>query len=218
MKCQRLLDDVRQELNDPEEIRWPNGDLLSYLNDALLALGIYRPDAVSTTAALVLAAGTRQALPSGALRLLKIIRNMGVDGLTPGRVITIGDMASLDALSPTWHAEAGTGTVYEYFYDPLTPKSFFVYPGVPVSPVVYVEATYQRVLTQIADPESTLPVDDIYAPALREWMLYRAWGGDDETSPNYATARDRRMTFFNLLGAKAPADASASAKPKAVAQ
>lgn len=214
MKCQRVLDAVRDELNDPSEVWRTNGDLLDHFNDALLVLAMFRPDAVAITEPILLAQGTFQELPATGLRLIKITRNMGTAGTVPGRAITLGDMSALDALSPTWHAEAGTGTVYEYFYDPLTPKQFFVYPGVPASPAVYVEASYSHAPTPVTDAAATdLPVDDIYAPALREWMLYRAWGGDDESSPNYSTARDRRQTFFTMLGLKAPTDAAVSAKP-----
>lgn len=212
MKCQRLIDDARQELNDPREARWSNDDLLAYLNDALLALIQVRPDASMTTASLLLVQGTEQSLPAGALRLVKVSRNLGADGTTPGRAVQVGDRQAIDAIDPNWHQTSGA-TVLEYFYDPIVPRRFAVYPAVPASPKVYVEATYSALPAVVDEPEAAdLPVDDSYAPALREWMLYRAWGGDDESSPNYAQARDRRGSFYEALGMKAQSDSAASAR------
>lgn len=213
MKCQQLIDDARLELNDPSEVTWSNGALLDYLSDGLLALANIRPDATAATSSILLAAGTRQSLPSGGLRLMRVTRNMGTNGTTPGRAIHLGDMDAQNDFSPDWHTEAPSAPVLEYFYDMLVPREFFVYPPVPASPAVYIEASFSRIPAVISNPETTdLPVDAIYAPALREWMLYRAWGGDDEQSPSYAEAQGRLATFFKLLGAKSQADIAVSAK------
>lgn len=216
MKCQRVLDGARLELNDPDEVRWPNTDLLSALNDALLALLVVRPDAKVVTGAILLSQGTMQSLPTGGTRLMRITRNMGTAGLTPGRAIQIGDMAALDAIEPDWHSAEGDGTVDEYFYDPIVPRTFYVSPGIPASPASYVEASYTTTPAVVVNPKTEdLPVDDVYAPALREWMLYRCWGGDDESSPNYSQAQARLRTFMDLLGVKSQTDVASSARSSA---
>lgn len=213
MKCQVVLDDARKELNDPEEVRWSQVDLLSYLNDALQAVALMRPDAYATTSSVQLSTGTKQALPTGGTRLLKVTRNMGSNGTTAGRPIQLTDMATLDAMSTAWHTSAGAGTVYEYCYDPAVPKQFWVYPG--VSSTTYVEIAYVAPPTAITNPRTTdLPVDDSLSPALREWVLYRAWGGDDESSPNAQQARDRRQAFLTLIGVKSQSDAAVTPRIK----
>jgi hypothetical protein len=213
MKCQQLINDARRALNDPEEISWSNDDLVAYLSDAFLALSVVRPDATAITQSIQLTAGTKQALPAGGLRLMRITRNMGDDGATPGRVSRLGDMMALDDASPDWHNEIPSATVLEYFYNLQLPRDFYVSPPVPTDVDVYVEASFSRVLPAIGNPETTdLPVDDVFAPALREWILYRAWGGDDESSPNFSQAQARMASFFQILGTKTTADMAASAK------
>lgn len=212
MKCQDVIDSARAELNDPEEVRWNSDALLAYFNDALQALASVRPDTSTITETVELAAGTRQELPATGIRLIKIVRNMGANGATPGRPVAKGDLQTKDAIDPTWHTTTGTGTVYEYFYDPLVPREFYVDPGVGGT-TTSVLMTYAVSPQAVTTPRATdLPVDAVYSPALREWMLYRAWGGDDEQSPNYVQARERLNTFFRLLGAKVQADVAAAPK------
>lgn len=214
MKCAALMAAVRAtDLNDPAKVVWSDPVLLGFLNDALRALIVFRPDASAITEAVKLGAGTRQTIPAGGLRLIGIHRNMGSNGQTPGRVIRLGDLQIQDDISPAWHTEIGA-TVYEYFYDPLLPHEFFVSPGVPASLAVWIEVSYARTPAEVTDAAATdLPVDASYAPALHEWMVYRAWGGDDDAAPNYAKAQARLANFYALLDRKGGADAAVSAKP-----
>lgn len=212
MKCQQLIDEVKKDLNDPKEVFWTKEDLEAALSDALLALAVVRPDSTATTQLIPLIPGTRQTLPAGGLRLITITRNMGADGLVPGTAIRVGDRDTLDAMYPDWHLEVGS-VVFEYTYNPLVPKEFFVYPGMTGANIQQVQATFSRAPAAIVNAETEdLPVDDVYAPALREWMLFRCWSGDDESSPNFTQAQGRKANFFQLLNAKAPADGATSAK------
>ncbi|HNG10474.1 MAG TPA: hypothetical protein PKY17_04180, partial [Agitococcus sp.] len=173
------------------------------LNEALQALVSYRPDAASYTTMMLLVAGTRQTLPSDGVRLLKVIRNKGVSGLSDaGRAIRKADMLVQDALLPDWHLTNGQTVIDEYFYDPLQPKEFYVYPPAPVSPQIGIDISYVRVLPTITATTDTFPVDDYFAPAIQEWMLYSIWGSDDEQSPNYGAAQGHLQTFFSLLQVK----------------
>ncbi|MDO8415490.1 MAG: hypothetical protein Q7S87_04695 [Agitococcus sp.] len=216
MQCTFILSQVRKKLNDPNATAWTDVDaLIPALNEALQALASYRPDAASITAMMLLVAGTRQTLPSNGVRLLKVIRNRGVSGLSDaGRAIRKADMLIQDSFTPDWHEAEGQTTVDEYFYDPLMPKEFYVYPPAPVSPIIGIDISYVRVLPTITASSDTLPVDDYFAPALQEWMLYSIWCGDDEQNPNYAAANAHLQTFFNLLQIKTASDMATN--PKAV--
>ena len=215
MQCLFVINQVRQKLNDPSKVTWSDTVLINALNEALQALVSYRPDAASYTAMMLLVAGTRQTLPSDGVRLLKVIRNKGVSGLSDaGRAIRKADMLVQDALLPDWHLTNGQTAIDEYFYDPLQPKEFYVYPPAPVSPQIGIDISYVRVLPTIAATTDTFPVDDYFAPAIQEWMLYSIWGSDDEQSPNYSAAQGHLQTFFNLLQIKASSDSASS--PRAV--
>ncbi len=216
MLCSAILSRIRKKLNDPNATAWTdNSDLIPALNEALQALISYRPDAASYTTMMLLVAGTRQTLPSDGVRLLKVIRNRGQSGLSDaGRAIRKADMLVQDALIPDWHETTGQTVIDEYFYDSITPKDFYVYPPAPVSPVIGVDISYVRVLPTITAGTDTLPVDDYFAPAIQEWMLYSIMGSDDEQNPNYAVARAHQKTFFDLLQIKASSDGAVNPKSK----
>ena len=216
MLCSAILARVRKKLNDPNATAWTDSsDLIPALNEALQALVSYRPDAASYTAMMLLVAGTRQTIPSDGVRLLKVIRTRGQSGLSDaGRAIRKADMLVQDALIPDWHETTGQTVIDEYFYDSITPKDFYVYPPAPVSPVIGVDISYVRVLPTISASTDLLPVDDYFAPALQEWMLYSIMGSDDEQNPNYAVARSHQSTFFQLLQIKAASDGAVNPKSK----
>ena len=215
MQCSQIIKNINNTINDVNNVKFSLIQKIDALNEALQALVSYRPDAASYTAMMLLVAGTRQTLPIDGVRLLKVIRNKGVSGLSDaGRAIRKADMLVQDALLPDWHLTNGQTVIDEYFYDPLQPKEFYVYPPAPVSPQIGIDISYVRVLPTITATTDTFPVDDYFAPAIQEWMLYSIWGSDDEQSPNYGAAQGHLQTFFSLLQVKSNSDVAAS--PRAV--
>lgn len=216
MQCSFILDQVRKKLNDPSLITWTDDDdLIPALNEAIKALICFRPDAAAHTAMMLLAPGTEQSIPEDGERLLKVIRNKGANGASDaGRAITKGDLLVMDALMPDWHTADGQTTIEEYFYDPLVPGKFYIYPPAPVSPSIGIDISYVRVLPDVEDADDDLPVSSYFVPALMEWMLYSVWSADDEQSPNYGAAQAHARMFFQLLQVKVAADVAAN--PKAV--
>lgn len=215
MLCSVILQNVNFVLDDPNDVKYSLTQKIAAINSALQALVSYRPDAASYTTMMLLVAGTRQTIPSDGVRLLKVIRNRGASGLSDaGRAIRKADMLVQDALIPDWHETTGQTVIDEYFYDSITPKDFYVYPPAPVSPVIGVDISYVRVLPTITAGTDTLPVDDYFAPAIQEWMLYSIMGSDDEQNPNYAVARSHQSTFFQLLQIKAASDGAVNPKSK----
>lgn len=214
MLCSVILQNVNFTLDDPNDTQFALTQKIAAMNSALQALVSYRPDAASYTTMMLLVAGTRQTLPSDGVRLLKVIRNRGKSGLSDaGRAIRKADMLVQDALIPDWHETTGQTVIDEYFYDSITPKEFYVYPPAPVSPTIGIDISYVRVLPTISASTDLLPVDDYFAPALQEWMLYSLWCGDDQ-NPNYAVARSHQSTFFQLLQIKAASDGAVNPKSK----
>lgn len=218
MQCSVVLNAVRKAINDPESTTWADeDDLIPALNEALLALVGYRPDAAARTAMMLLAPGTYQTIPEDGVRLLKVVRNRGANGASDaGRAIRKTDMLILDSLMPDWHTADGQTIIEEYSYDPILPKEFYVYPPAAVSPVIGVDISYVRVLPTIAAANDELPVDSYFEPALVQWCLFVIWRGDDEQSPNYSAAQASKTTFFDLLKIKVAADVASL--PKSVSR
>ncbi len=210
-----ITDAVAAELQDPNHVRWGLPKLLGYVNAAQRAVALVRPDATATTAAVQLVAGTKQSLPAGGQRLLKVVRNMGADGATPGRVIHKTDMSALDRFDPDWHlASKAKSAVLEYVYDDRVPKTFYVNPPVPASPAVHVELSHSATPTDVTDAGDQLSIDDIYEPALRHWALYLAYSLNVEQR-NANRAATHYQGFFNVLGVKIRSDMMVSPNARA---
>lgn len=129
----------------PQFQRWTEAELVDWLNDAQAAIAKYLPHECSVLGAYQLSAGSRQLidtiavdkfkLPSGAPaapingnRFLKPIRNMGADGLTPGRAIRMADIEDMNSQDSDWHTRTGE-RVSSVLFDEELPRVFWVYPS-----------------------------------------------------------------------------------------
>lgn len=209
MNVSGLLALLKDALTDKDSVTWSAPTLIMYLNQAMLALVSVRPDASEYTTILTLAAGSKQALPADGLRLLSIFRNTNAAGAFIGPIVRHIERTSLDDLNASWMQEAPSEFCQEYWYDERAPRQFWTS---PVIAGARVEASICRIPPTVVSPDDDIPVDDVFVPALREWILYLAWGRDDEKSPTSSRAKDHRATFFNLLGVKEQADAKSSPK------
>lgn len=198
-----LIDQVLATLQDVSGVRWSRTELLGYLNDGQREVVLLRPEACVTNAAFELAAGVaQQTLPSAALALVDLTHNLGGDGLTPGRAIRIVSREVLDAQSPDWRATRNTGeTIEHYMYDPRDPKTFYVYPKAPDT-TCYVALVYASVPLATDDAAKVIGVADIYANALTDYVLYRAYSKDAEYAQNAQLAVAYYSAFANALGVR----------------
>jgi hypothetical protein len=196
--AQQLISLASIVLNDTENVRWTSDELLGWLNDGLRALVTLRPDQGSTSTVLSLAVGSEQSLPSGGLKLLDIIRNMGVSGLVPGTIVRETDRKMLDAVSPGWHASTVATDIANYCYDPITPTVFYVYP--PSDGTGKIECIYAKMPGAIS-LSSTIPVNDRFSTALVNYMLYRSYAKDSEEASNAATAAGYYQLFKSEIEA-----------------
>lgn len=181
---------------------------LQFLNDGQRAVVIVRPDANAVTQAVQLVPGTRQSLPAGGLRLLDVTRNMGSAGTTAGSAIRLAERQSMDMADRSWHTAPPNVKVRELLYDEKKdPTSYWVSPPVPLAQSVYIEIIFSKSPTDITDADAgAITISDVYAPALIEWMLYRAFSLQTQALNVQQRASFKYQTFFNLLGVKLRGD------------
>lgn len=141
--------------------RWPEHELVEWLNDGQVAITKFLPAACSRIDVVKLKPGTRQSIetiaaadckpgdgttpgvPIYGTQLLDVIRNMGVDGLTPGKAIRIVPRDVKDSQTPMWHTDPNTaGVVSQFTHDPRMPRYYYAIPPVPATPVVWAEIAY----------------------------------------------------------------------------
>lgn len=199
MNGQDVLDRARPVLFDADGVRWGNAELLNYAADAQQLIAKYVPESVTRTMTIDLAAGdTKQSLPAGYARLIRLIRNMGADGATTGGSITPTTRESMNACRPDWHTETGR-QVYHYIYDPLSePRTFYVYPAPKSATKVLAELEPNMPTTIGAGTQFN--VSGAWINAVLDWVLYRAFSKDADHGGNLARASSYGQNFAQAIG------------------
>jgi hypothetical protein len=167
--------------------RWTDAELLNHISDAQRTIAALQGDEVAKVAVVQLAAGTRQSLPADGVSLLNILRNMGTTGATPGRAVRLIRRDIIDDQNPNWHADAKTNYTYNYIYDPLDSKAFFVYP--PAIGNHYIEINYTYVPAEVTSTSTALVVPDVYQTAVMDYVMFRCHQKDADSSGGHATAQ-----------------------------
>jgi len=184
--------------DDADYARIKTATWIKYLNSALRSLVLVRPDSNVTRAPVQLVAGTQQDIPTAAVRLISIPRNMGTDGLTAGRIITPINTELLNLTNQLWHQATAKTYINHFMLDDESPRTFFVTPPVHAVTAVYVEMLYSEMPTVITATGDAIGVSDVFANPLIAWMLYRAYTVDDE-EVNFQKGTSHLTEFMNLL-------------------
>jgi len=195
-------------LQDVTNIRWTIDELLGWLNDGQREVVLHKPEASVKNTNLSLAVGlTKQSIPSDGILLMDVVRNMGVTGTTPGIAVRLTTREVLDAQRPTWHSDANAiGSIQHYVYDPRDPKNFYVFPKAPAT-------AWNLEIIYSASPTDTvagglIQIDDIYANALLDYMLFKAYSKDAEYAANGGLALAHYQAFANAIGLKTQGEQS----------
>jgi hypothetical protein len=163
----------------------------------VLELVNIKPDAAAQTALVRLTpSDTKQTVSGNIIQILNIIRNNSTK--KPMRMV---DREILDAQIPNWHSTvSATNDAIHWCYDELNPKVFYIYPAV-TSSTVDVLMVYSQAPASITVGQ-TIPVDDTYAPALLNYILYRAYSKDADYSANKDRMMNAYQSFMSSLGVR----------------
>jgi hypothetical protein len=207
---QLIIDAAAFTLQDQENTTWTRLELLGYLNDGQRDACIVKPDAYVRVGTVPLVAGTRQLLPEDGAAFIRLVRNMGVDGLTPGRAPRKLDIATMDMQNPNWHSDVSNSLVMEYGHDEREPKAYYVSPPQPLADQGRVDLVYAAVPSDLPNEDSAVVLALIYKTALIHYICYRAYLKEGELQSN-ANAMAHRTEFLSLLGAKEAGEQKAAA-------
>jgi hypothetical protein len=189
-----ILKRVRTQLIDElEQKRWTDDELLRWLSDGQRTLVALDPALGETTDRMQLAVGTKQTLPPNAFMLLDIKNNLGLDGDTPGRVVTVISRENLDRVDPNWHASRRSDVTFHYIYDPKQPKTFYVYP--PSTGVAFLDISAAYTPPDFADLTTEMVVPDLYQTALFDYVMFRAHQKDSD----YASGEGKAGVYLQLF-------------------
>lgn len=201
--------------------RWPGAELLLWLNDGQREVVLLRPQAnVVTSACKLSVSSTKHAIPDGVtinspastalaagVMLVDVVRNMGADGATPGRAVRVISRDTLDQQNPDWHTvTADANGIRHVMYDPRNPKVFYTYGRSPAT-AWYLEIAYAAIPADCTwsgpgDVTNKLQLDDVYANAMVDYILFRAYSKDSEYAQNAELALAHYNAFATSLGVK----------------
>jgi hypothetical protein len=178
-------------LSDEEFVRWEESELLEWLNDGQRAVAKGpATDAFVVRDDITVVAGTVQNLPSNAIRLVDVVKNVGGD--SNGSAILQSDYAIVDMLKNLWRASA-PGPAENFFFDERNPKQFEVYP--PAVGGELIEIVYNA-QPDDATMNGNIVIDDLYADALVDYIVYRSLSKDTEDS---ATQLGKATAFYRAF-------------------
>jgi len=200
--AQVIIDDAELLLQDTANERWTEAEHLAAVNNGMKEICLIKPDAYIATGTVTLAAGVVQDVPAGGLGIQDISCNMGVSpGATPGKSIRLIDRKVLDAMDPNWRSATASAVVDFYTYNEKVPLTFEVSPPQPTSAFGFVMMSYPKTPTEIAIGAVIL-IPDIFRGVLLDYILYRAYVKDSDSTPNAQRAIAHYTAFQNALNIK----------------
>ena len=201
---QSVVDRAEYIFQDTSNIRWTTAELLLWLNDAQREIALLKPDATATNTTITLATGTKQTLPSGGNRLLKIVRNMSAASSGTGKTaIRLVSRDALDTQEPNWHDPTVAGyakhgaIVKNYMYSEEDPRNFYVFPGVAGN--AYIELVYSSNPATVAI-NANLGVPDVLANAVLDYVLYRGYMKETETADQQRASSHYQLFIASVTG------------------
>ena len=197
---------------DSTSYTWSDADLLAYLNDGQRNIVFMKPDAYIKNESVLLVAGTKQTVPTDGLGLIKITRNMGTDGTTPGKPVAFVLMEEVDYLITDFHTHTACASLDIYTYDKDDPLHYYSYPPQPSSNQGYAELIYPALPADVA-ASSAITLNDVYQTALLNYILYRAFSREIDPISS-SSAGSYYNLYVSELGRKDLAEQEHNASTK----
>jgi hypothetical protein len=190
---------ARSIVNDADSAyyRTSDTDLVSYVNDGLKEASAIAPQFFQSTGDFICITNqTEQVVTfAEAQRVEKVIR------IKDGRAVHEVDMDSFSRFNPDWASDPAAA-VQNWCRYPGDPLRFYIYPKAPEEMQV-LEVLYTRNPGTYALNDEIQEVPESIAPALADYVIYRAESKDDEHS-NASRAVSHYQAFVQKLGGAAP--------------
>ena len=209
VNVKEAIERAQRIVQDDEAVRWTLPEWLTWFNDAIREIALYKPTAFSVSAPFLLAAGTYQKAPAAANLVLRVTRNLKtIDpdtrvGTTSVRAV---DRDQLDLSNPSWHdptVVTPRREVRNVAYDQDEPTAFWVYPpndgtgivelvtSVPPEPIAAPDAPNE--IASYETLEAKAP--NVLLNAVTDYMLYRAFSKDAA----FAGSAQRAITYYSAF-------------------
>lgn len=191
-------------LSDETGIAWKNAEMLDWYNEAILDLVVKKPETLAIVETFECAAGTQQTVPANRLAIVAMGRNMG-PALSPknGNIPVTLSKEIMDRLCPTWQGDSAKAVISAVMPS-KTPRLFYVSPPQPAINPGRLEVTFSVKPTFVTADTAATELEDLFMPAIVEYMLYRATSKDTENPQARQYSTSHLQAYMSMLGAGAP--------------
>lgn len=199
-----LIRRAQRILQDALGTRWDELELLDWFNDGRRELAVIKPAEFAVRLPVGLVEGTLQRLPAEAFQLLRVDCNLlSVTPRVPGRALSIVERRVMNTMHPRWQENEAfpfEPQARHYVYDETEPTTFHVFPGNDGTGAV--EVSVAVLPDDVYDANALIGVRDIYANALLDYILYRAFAKDADHPNNAGRSGAHYAAFTSAVGAK----------------
>lgn len=201
--------EARALLQDKDTVHWAAADMIDWINAFQRDLVTHKPKAGTVTKNLDITANSaKQSVPATTIQLLDVICDMGTDGATPGRAITLTTIERLAASRPNWRRDAGP-CVRHWMQDDRDASVFYVWPQVPTA--TKVEGRTVDHPTAISALTTALTAPAEYRNAGVHFVLFKAYSQDAADSLHAELAAMHYGLYAGMLGIQVKNQKKASA-------
>jgi hypothetical protein len=113
----------------------------------------------------------------------------------------------LDGQAPNWYTQTGSVNIKHFMLDVADRNTFYVYPpAINTAEINLVYAAYPAAVaipapgTTFTSVTGNIGIPDIFANALVDYVLYKAFAKDAEIQSNAARAQAHYAAYGNALG------------------
>lgn len=188
-----LIDRISRDLIDLRNVRWSRPELIDFMNDAIAAIVIRRPD-LSRATAVVATSSNTVALPADAYQILAVNH---IDNVAA----TFVSINKLNQLYPEWRTTVGAPVCWTR--NELDETTLFLYPAPQEE--VNVEVVYSRTL-KVTDESAAFPLSEVYEGVVADFVMYRAYNKDSLNPAEGQKAQLHLQAFATALGDKTATD------------
>ncbi len=188
-----LIDRISRDLIDLRNVRWSRPELIDFMNDAIAAIVIRRPD-LSRATAVVATSSNTVALPADAYQILAVNH---IDNVAA----TFVSINKLNQLYPECRTTVGAPVCWTR--NELDETTLFLYPAPQEE--VNVEVVYSRTL-KVTDESAAFPLSEVYEGVVADFVMYRAYNKDSLNPAEGQKAQLHLQAFATALGDKTATD------------
>lgn len=195
-------------LQDKTNVHVDPADMLEWIRAGVREVVALKPKAGTVTQLIdIVANAVTQAVPAGTIEILDVLANMGADGVTPGRGITVVTLDRMQAAKANWRRDTGA-QVKHVIFDDRDNTVYYVWPAVTTA--IKAEARLMKFPTPISALTTTVPLDDSYRNPLVYFAMFKAHSQDSSHASNLQMAEAAYTAFLTAMGIQVKAQKKAA--------